>query len=636
MTSTHPTLNSLGRRPRMLVPVAALIALGACISDFDENGGLEGNAPASGLDEQALTIVNGSGGGPTVDNELARNSCGTAGTVGLATQLVEEVACLRPGLLTRIDDIGRLSLGSGVIPYLQTPAAQALRRVAGRINGTIRINSAVRALPQQYLLRKWFERRTCNFKAAALPGSSNHEPALAIDIDAFSTWRPVLQAEGFKWIGAFDPPHFDYVRGGQAIRSLSVLAFQRLWNRNNPNDRIAEDGGYGPATEARLRRSPAGGFARGAECNRNAPEVRTGMSLLWELRGDGEIAFTAVAPAEVVRVVYQADGLDIAEALREDSPDFAATYRFRFNGPDRALRAVGFNDVGQEIALGHGMADISNGPSFSIRQYGGQVYEVGLENRPSDVNQIKVLVDGAVVRDLVTGADSLADGLVRLTLEPGQRRVALQTVGADGRIRGTLTRLVQVETSFPFDPEAHRVAIYAGMEAYWRREADGTYQLHALASPDVVRVTYEVDGFVIGESTREEGGNFPANYTFSLAQQERRFVVRGFNAEGEQVAQGVGLLDVTDGFAVYIRQRGGKLFEVGMERPPEGVASVSVEVIGEPVARTDLATQTTLSTRYGVLDHFEAGSYRFKVNTHNADGSLRGSLFRTFTVPQVR
>jgi MYXO-CTERM domain-containing protein len=41
-----------------------------------------------------------------------------------------------------------------------------------------------------------------------------------------------------------------------------VRAFQRLWNTNNPGDRIGEDGAYGPMTEARLARAPAAGFAR--------------------------------------------------------------------------------------------------------------------------------------------------------------------------------------------------------------------------------------------------------------------------------------------------------------------------------------------------------------------------------------
>jgi hypothetical protein len=44
------------------------------------------------------------------------------------------------------------------------------------------------------------------------------------------------------------------------------VRFQRLWNRNNPTDTIAEDGQYGPSTESRLAKSPIGGFRLGPSC----------------------------------------------------------------------------------------------------------------------------------------------------------------------------------------------------------------------------------------------------------------------------------------------------------------------------------------------------------------------------------
>jgi hypothetical protein len=33
------------------------------------------------------------------------------------------------------------------------------------------------------------------------------------------------------------------------VRQLSVLAFQKLWNLNNPNNKLTEDGAYGSKTE---------------------------------------------------------------------------------------------------------------------------------------------------------------------------------------------------------------------------------------------------------------------------------------------------------------------------------------------------------------------------------------------------
>jgi len=72
-----------------------------------------------------------------------------------------------------------------------------------------------------------------------------------------------MEACHWKKLGDQDPVHYDYVgQGGVDIRQLSVRAFQRLWNVNNPQDKIAEDGIYGPATEARLLRSPVKGFSK--------------------------------------------------------------------------------------------------------------------------------------------------------------------------------------------------------------------------------------------------------------------------------------------------------------------------------------------------------------------------------------
>lgn len=49
---------------------------------------------------------------------------------------------------------------------------------------------------------------------------------------------------------------------GVSLGNTSVLAFQRLWNCNNPTDTIAEDGIYGSQTEARVLKSPASGFPK--------------------------------------------------------------------------------------------------------------------------------------------------------------------------------------------------------------------------------------------------------------------------------------------------------------------------------------------------------------------------------------
>jgi hypothetical protein len=129
----------------------------------------------------------------------------------------------------------------------------------------VQINSAFRTVAQQFLLVKWHQAGRCGISAAAAPGRSNHESGRALDIQNWSSVRTAMRNVGWSWLGSSDPVHFDHY-GSADIRGKDVLAFQRLWNRNNPGDKISEDGAYGPQTEARLRKSPSTGFATGAGC----------------------------------------------------------------------------------------------------------------------------------------------------------------------------------------------------------------------------------------------------------------------------------------------------------------------------------------------------------------------------------
>lgn len=201
-------------------------------------------------------------------------SCTTSSVRGLSTQLVEEIQCLRPGTMKNIDGADGLVLGSAVFPWLQTKAADAVFAAQKERGVPLEINSALRTLPQQYLLYRWYKSGRCNIGLAASPGQSNHESGLAIDVDDNAAWKVAMANHDMKWIGASDPVHFDYVGEGRVdLGGLSVLAFQKLWNRNHPEDPIAEDSAYGDDTEKRLALSPVGGFAKGADCSQNAAAV---------------------------------------------------------------------------------------------------------------------------------------------------------------------------------------------------------------------------------------------------------------------------------------------------------------------------------------------------------------------------
>ena len=190
------------------------------------------------------------------------SGCSTTATYGLSQQIIDEMNVLVPGSLIDCSDLD-ISIGSKQFPYLQRPAKQSLARAIRAREMTMNINSAYRTIAQQFLLRQWSENHQCGISLAAIPGKSNHQSGLAIDIPDFNGWRPFLVAEGWRWLGATtsDKVHFDFVGSGRRdIKPTGIMAFQVLWNKNHLNDKIDEDGFYGPDTARRLAISPAEGF----------------------------------------------------------------------------------------------------------------------------------------------------------------------------------------------------------------------------------------------------------------------------------------------------------------------------------------------------------------------------------------
>jgi hypothetical protein len=243
----------------------ATLALGAlllgagCAVPPPEDTEQDGEEPTAD-GNQALsngTVADALGGG-----------CSTASVKGLSQQIIDEMQCMQPGLFVKVPDRPNLALAPQVFPYLLAPARDRLvAALDARPGTTFEVNSMYRTVAQQYLLYTWHAQGRCGITAAASPGRSNHETGLAIDVGNRTSWQSTLTAKGYHWLGSFDPMHFDYQGPGASDeRGLDVEAFQRLWNRNHPNDTIAEDGDWGPNTQSRLRKSPAAGFAIGATC----------------------------------------------------------------------------------------------------------------------------------------------------------------------------------------------------------------------------------------------------------------------------------------------------------------------------------------------------------------------------------
>lgn len=189
-------------------------------------------------------------------------ACSTASLNGLDAQILALLQQREPNALARIDDVKGLVLsGSHVRPLLQRPLRAALIQAIESRGKKLIINSALRTVAAQQLLRNHYQNGRCDIMAAAPAGKSNHNNAAAIDIEDSEGWRPYLQKVGFRWIGNFDPMHYDYQGDGVVdLVASQVKAFQQLWSITHPNDKLATDGDFGRATASRLNAAPIEGW----------------------------------------------------------------------------------------------------------------------------------------------------------------------------------------------------------------------------------------------------------------------------------------------------------------------------------------------------------------------------------------
>jgi len=200
--------------------------------------------------------------------QAANRTCSTKSVDGLSRQIIRQSRCFDRSAFVPVPRRPNLKIKSNVYLYLEAPARRhLLNALDAHRNKTMVVNSALRTVAQQYVLQQWYRNKRCGITLAALPGESNHETGLALDIAHASSWRSALEAQHFHWLGKIDGMHFDYKGPGAATgMHADVKAFQQLWNENHPKDRIPDSGRYTPATEERLKKSPAAGFPRGPHC----------------------------------------------------------------------------------------------------------------------------------------------------------------------------------------------------------------------------------------------------------------------------------------------------------------------------------------------------------------------------------
>lgn len=187
--------------------------------------------------------------------------CSLSVVRSLDEQLISEMNRISPNCLVSFGDLNVQMTGPCVWPLLQPPAKEALRRAINDRGKTLSVTMAYRTLAQQLILYRHHQANRCGIVVAARPCMSNHQSGLCVDINDHAGWKPYLEKYGWRWLGPTDPTHFDFMgQGTLDLRTPAVIAFQRLWNRHNPDRPLMVDGEFGSLTEARLGESPLEGF----------------------------------------------------------------------------------------------------------------------------------------------------------------------------------------------------------------------------------------------------------------------------------------------------------------------------------------------------------------------------------------
>ena len=289
---------------------------------------------------------------------------------GLSQQLIEELRCMDDSWLvfyTPSRERGGV-WAEGPQPLAMRPEVlDALSRAAASNDDFITITAAYRDVAMQYYSR-WYKENCDEAFNAALPGESNHQGGRAIDVKSYLYWWDTLLDFGFEHPIETDEPHFEFA-GDESFRAessrlqwLSVLAFQRLWNRNHPELPLIESGVYDDATRLALGESPVEGFEGGA-CPPGSEESS------WDGVGPDVGDVAGDAPSSP-------DADDLGDETPQDAPDGdtrpADTGRVDGGGTDTGRVDAGGVDAGRAETGSTGADSTPAPPSTEqVAQTGG-------------------------------------------------------------------------------------------------------------------------------------------------------------------------------------------------------------------------------------------------------------------------
>ena len=320
---------------------------------------------------------------------------------------------MSPTSLVKLSPTTRIKFASSaVLPYMHSRAKADL--VSAANVASLSVNSGYRTVAQQYLLYRWDQLGRCGIAVAATPGNSNHESGRAVDLGNWSSRVGVMGSHHWSHSVPGDPVHFDNTRSPDN-RGQDVKAFQRLWNRNHPGDKISVDGDYGPQTAARLKKSPGTGFAKGAFCK----AVERGTDLL---AVDGP---DRVAPGQRAKYVLTLANNDVVEwpastrvivaggAVSELYDAQTWVSPTELGTLDVAIAAGGRGNLGLEIATPNVIEETPMATTFALVDGTGTelgVFDLAVTVTPNGDDGTSTDVGEDEVEDVTADEDGVVDG----------------------------------------------------------------------------------------------------------------------------------------------------------------------------------------------------------------------------------
>jgi hypothetical protein len=237
-------------------------------------------------------------------DQTAHDTCGTpdALVTGLSRQLVDAINCLRPGTLVDIplDAVLRM-LEAGRPNLIDGRALADLRAAAADGDRQMVVRWAYRDVGLQQLF--WLQDAYQGCAVAARPGGSNHQNGLAVDLNDWAYWEPIMRRHGWENNLANDRVHFDYQRVEDiGLGSFSLYAFQELWNLNHPEAPLPTGGALDAETDAALAGAPIEGLARDL-CRNGVPPAAVSVEQSAWRDCEAPAALARGLSAQVVRTM---------------------------------------------------------------------------------------------------------------------------------------------------------------------------------------------------------------------------------------------------------------------------------------------------------------------------------------------